>query len=73
VFVSVDPNRDTPELARVYAKQFDSSFVGLTGTDAEIEALKAGLRGRLSAFARGIQRTLPTLGRNVQIFVRCQR
>lgn len=31
VFVSVDPERDTPELADRYAQQFDSSFVGLSG------------------------------------------
>lgn len=30
-FVSVDPERDTPEVAQAYAQQFDSSFVGLSG------------------------------------------
>lgn len=55
VFVSVDPNRDTPELARVYAKQFDSTFVGLTGTEAEIEALKASWN--IAAYPEGDPRT----------------
>jgi protein SCO1 len=32
VFVSVDPERDTPATARTYATQFDSAFVGLAGT-----------------------------------------
>jgi protein SCO1 len=34
VFVTVDPERDTPELADRYAKQFDPSFVGLSGDSA---------------------------------------
>ena len=40
VFVSMDPDRDTPELAQQYAKQFDPSFIGLTGTAEEIDALE---------------------------------
>ena len=40
VFVSVDPARDTPEVARTYAMQFDSSFVGLSGSDAMLERIK---------------------------------
>ncbi|GAB6065532.1 SCO family protein [Aquifex pyrophilus] len=37
VFISVDPERDTPELASRYAKYFDKSFLGLTGTPEEIK------------------------------------
>lgn len=40
VFVSMDPDRDTPELTLRYARQFDSAFVGVTGTTEELEALK---------------------------------
>ncbi len=40
VFVSMDPDRDTPELALGYARQFDAAFLGLSGTTEEIEALK---------------------------------
>ncbi len=40
VFVSVDPERDTPEVAQQYVRKFDSTFVGLSGTEAEIEAMK---------------------------------
>jgi protein SCO1 len=40
VFVSMDPDRDTPELALRYARQFDASFLGVTGTDDELDALK---------------------------------
>ncbi|MDX3907972.1 MAG: SCO family protein [Pigmentiphaga sp.] len=31
VFVTVDPERDTPEVLRQYVTQFDSSFLGLRG------------------------------------------
>lgn len=40
VFVSVDPERDTPALTAAYAEQFDSTFVGLSGSVEEIEAIK---------------------------------
>ncbi|MBI1809050.1 MAG: SCO family protein [Gemmatimonadetes bacterium] len=40
VFVSVDPERDTPAVSRAYARQFHPSFVGLTATAADLEALK---------------------------------
>lgn len=36
LFVSVDPKRDTPEIAARFAAEFDSSFVGIAGTEAEI-------------------------------------
>lgn len=41
VFVSVDPERDTPALADAYARQFDSTFVGLAPTVAQLDTIKA--------------------------------
>lgn len=38
VFVTVDPERDQPEELRAYLDRFDSSFVGLTGSEAQISA-----------------------------------
>lgn len=38
VFVSVDPERDTPERIREFLDNFDRSFVGLTGTPEQIRA-----------------------------------
>lgn len=38
VFVSVDPDRDSPEEIREFLDNFDSRFVGLTGTPEELEA-----------------------------------
>ena len=37
LFVSVDPERDTPERLAAYLKYFDPTFVGLTGVPEEIE------------------------------------
>lgn len=39
LFVSVDPERDTPELLRRYTAAFGEPFVGLTGTQTELRAL----------------------------------
>lgn len=39
VFISVDPQRDTPDLVATYAKAFNSDAVGVTGTPGQIEAL----------------------------------
>lgn len=34
LFVSVDPARDTPEIAGAYATQFDTRFIGVSGDSA---------------------------------------
>ena len=36
VFVTVDPGRDSPAAAMAYARQFDSSFLGLSGDSAAL-------------------------------------
>jgi protein SCO1/2 len=38
VFVTVDPERDTPEILKTYMESFDPSFVALRGTLAQTEA-----------------------------------
>jgi protein SCO1/2 len=37
VFVTVDPERDTPERLRAFLDNFDTRFVGLTGSDEELQ------------------------------------
>lgn len=44
VFVTTDPERDTPERLREWLDRFDRSFVGLRGTEAEVDAFQAALR-----------------------------
>lgn len=41
VFVSVDPERDTPERAGAYAEAVDPSFLGVTGTEQQIADVAA--------------------------------
>lgn len=36
VFITVDPERDTPEILKSYTQNFSSDFVGLTGTPEQI-------------------------------------
>ena len=39
VFISLDPERDTPQVLKAYLANFDESFVGLTGTPEELAAV----------------------------------
>jgi protein SCO1/2 len=38
VFVTTDPDRDTPQALRIWLDHFDKSFIGLSGTQQEIDA-----------------------------------
>jgi protein SCO1/2 len=40
VFISVDPERDTPDRLKSYLAQFDKSFIGLTGTPEQMAAIR---------------------------------
>ncbi|MDX1296299.1 MAG: SCO family protein [Sulfurimonadaceae bacterium] len=37
IFISVDPDRDTPESLKEYVEYFHPSYVGVTGTKAQID------------------------------------
>lgn len=39
IFISLDPERDTPEVLKAYMANFDESFVGLTGKPEELAAV----------------------------------
>lgn len=39
IFISVDPERDTPEVLKAYVGNFDPSMVALTGTPEQIAAV----------------------------------
>lgn len=43
VFVSVDPDRDTPDAIRRFLDNFDTRFVGLTGTHEELETAQTAV------------------------------
>lgn len=42
VFASVDPRRDTPEKIQEYASRFNPTFLGLSGTQEELEPIWQG-------------------------------
>ena len=42
IFISVDPERDTPDRLREYLESFHPSFLGLTGTEAELREVAGG-------------------------------
>jgi len=44
IFVTVDPERDTPAVVKDYVSHFHPRFVGLTGTPAQIEAATKAYR-----------------------------
>ena len=52
-FVTVDPERDTPDLLKQYTDTFDPRIIGLTGTPAEIAAVARAYR----AFYRKVPTT----------------
>ena len=44
VFITVDPERDTPEKLRQYLNSFDPSIVGLRGTPEQVQAIAKDFR-----------------------------
>lgn len=44
VYITVDPERDTPEVMKAFLGGYDARFVGLTGTRAQVDAAKASYR-----------------------------
>jgi protein SCO1 len=52
VFISVDPERDTPAGAQRYASRFSPGFVGLTGTRAQVDTLMR--EWKIAAFRDGV-------------------
>jgi protein SCO1/2 len=44
LFVTVDPERDTPEKMKQYVSSFHPRIFGLTGTQAQIDAIKKEYR-----------------------------
>jgi protein SCO1/2 len=44
LFISIDPERDTPERLATYVKSFDPRIIGLTGQPSEIDAAAKAYR-----------------------------
>ncbi|KXK15190.1 MAG: electron transport protein SCO1/SenC family protein [Chloroflexi bacterium OLB14] len=39
LFITVNPEKDTPEITQQYAQRFDTSFIGLSGNITELEPI----------------------------------
>ncbi len=44
IFITIDPQRDTPKVMGEYTKLFDDRMIGLTGSDAQIAAVAKAYR-----------------------------
>lgn len=58
VFVTTDPDRDDGPLIRRFLDQFSTEFVGLRGTQAEVDAAQAAVGARAAAKGEDVP-TLP--------------
>ena len=58
VFVTTDPERDTPQILREWLDRFSTDYVGLVGTQAEVDAAQVAT-GIAAAKKGGQVETLP--------------
>ena len=58
LFVSLDPERDTPELLKSYVAAFDPRFVGLTGASADINGAASGFSVQFAKVIQGNDYTI---------------
>lgn len=58
VFVSVDPERDTPEQLAQYVSYFNPEFIGVTGSDAQLApmTMQMGIAYRIEEHEAGAER-----------------
>lgn len=55
VFISVDPERDTPQALKEYLAKFDKSFIGITGTERQMAAIRTayGIQAKNHPLGKG--------------------
>ena len=58
LFITLDPERDTPQVLKGYVRAFDPDFIGLTGTAAQIGKAAASFNIRYAKVPLGNDYTL---------------
>jgi protein SCO1/2 len=58
LFVSLDPQRDTPELVKAYVAAFDPRFIGLTGSTADINEAASSFSIQFAKVPQGGEYTI---------------
>jgi protein SCO1/2 len=54
IFITVDPEHDTPRVMGAYVANFSKHLIGLTGTPAQLEAVERAYRVTVDVTATGI-------------------
>lgn len=54
VFVTGDPQRDTPDVLKAFILNFDNRIVGLSGTTSEVDALAWSLKAVVVRYGNGV-------------------
>jgi protein SCO1/2 len=58
LFVTLDPERDTPQILKSYVTAFDPRFVGLTGSTADIDRVAGSFYVEYARVGRGADYTI---------------
>jgi protein SCO1/2 len=71
IFITVDPKRDTPAIARAYTGKFSPRILGLSGTPEEIQAVERTyhVRGTIIAPAGDSSMADYTMGHTATLFL----
>jgi len=68
IFISLDPDRDTPEKLRDYVRYFDARLIGLTGTAKELKEVADRYRVRYAFVGKG-EREHYSLDHSASIYI----
>lgn len=60
LFITVDPERDRPEMLKPFVASFDPSFIGLRGTQEQVDALAKDFRVYFKKVDTAATKTDPT-------------
>ena len=68
LFVTVDPERDTPQAMRIFLDRFSSDFVGLTGTDDQLVEVQRQFSALVALAGAPEGEESPAIGHDGRVF-----